>query len=151
MIMLMLGIVCIAGAVGGLVNALLTDNGFMMPRWEDAATARIWRPGVLGNILIGLVAAGISWGLYGPLSATPVMGGTSAAPAGAPSLTLAGLVGAVLVGVAGARWLTTEVDKNLLRAAASQAASGQASPQAAAKILLASPAQALKITKGLQK
>lgn len=149
MIMLMLGIVCLGGAVGGLVNALLTDNGFIMPRWEDANAARIWRPGVLGNVLIGLVAAGISWGLYGPMGATPVLGGTSDASGTAGTLTLAGLVGAVLVGVGGARWLTGEVDKKLLRTAASQAASGQASPSAAAKIMLASPAQVLKITKSL--
>jgi hypothetical protein len=35
-----------------------------------------------------------------------------------PGITLAGLVGAVLVGIAGARWLTNEVEKKMLRALA---------------------------------
>jgi hypothetical protein len=150
MIPLMLAIVCLGGAVGGLVNALLTDNGFIAPRWESTESVRIWRPGVVGNVLIGFVAAGISWGLYGPLSAAPLLRSAPAAagtiePMG--TLTLAGLVGAVLVGVAGARWLTSEVDKKLLRAAASQAATGEPSLSTASKLLLASPAQAVKITK----
>jgi hypothetical protein len=149
MIFQMLTLVCLAGAVGGVVNALLTDNGFIMPRWEMVDTVRIFRPGVLGNILVGLVAAAISRGLYGPLSAVPVVGATEGGIARGGSLTLAGLVGAVLVGIAGARWLTNEVDKNLLKAAASKAAGGHAAPAAAARILMASPAQALEIAKAL--
>jgi hypothetical protein len=65
--------------------------------------------------------------------------------AGALGISLASLVGAVLVGVGGARWLTNEVDKNLLKAAASKAASSQADATAAQKIALASPVQALDI------
>ena len=34
---LMLLIVFLAGAVGGVVNALMTDNGFLMPKSEQAS------------------------------------------------------------------------------------------------------------------
>ena len=50
-----------------------------------------------------------------------------------------------LVGIGGARWLTNEVDKKLLRAAASKAASGQPSDQKAIRISAAPPAEALSI------
>ena len=59
-------IICAAGAVGGIVNALMTDNGFVMPLRETTDGATIIRPGFFGNVVIGAVAAGISWGLYGP-------------------------------------------------------------------------------------
>jgi hypothetical protein len=71
-------------------------------------------------------------------------------PAGAFGLALSSLVRAVLVGIGGVRWLTNEVDKNLLQAAASQAAAGKASPEASQKIALATPAQALFIARSLR-
>jgi len=42
---------------------------------------------------------------------------------------LASLVGAILTGVGGARWLTSELDKNLLRAAAAAAQPSAAVPR----------------------
>jgi hypothetical protein len=59
-------------------------------------------------------------------------------------LTLSAFVGAVLVGVAGARWLTNEVDKSLLRTTAVEAASSAGNPRLAERIALASPAGALR-------
>jgi hypothetical protein len=141
-------VVCVAGAVGGVVNALMSDNGFVLPKTADG----IIRPGYLGNVLIGAVAAGISWGMYGPLADYVIFGD---APTGAPSqsppnLKVAALVGAVLVGVAGARWLSNEVDKKLLKAAASEAAGAKATDESTAKkMLTASPAHALDIAKSL--
>jgi hypothetical protein len=142
-------IVCAAGGAGGIVNALLTDNGFILPRTETATQVKIIRPGVIGNIIIGAVAAGISWGLYGPFNLAVVFGATppSADPLPQPYLTLAALVGAVLVGIAGAKWLTNEVDKKLLRAAAGEAAARPSKPDAAREIMLAMPADALSIAK----
>jgi len=55
-------------------------------------------------------------------------------------------VGAILIGVGGARWLTSEVDKNLLRAAAAGAQSSAAVSQ---QIALAAPAQALNVAKSM--
>jgi len=45
--------------------------------------------------------------------------------------------------------LTNEVDKSLLKAAASQAAGAQGTADAAQRMAMASPAQALDIAKGL--
>lgn len=133
--------ICGAGAVGGLVNALITDNGFFLPREEESDRTSIWRPGFLGNLLIGMVAALSSWGLYSSFGSVEVF---QPLPASA-SFTLASVVGAMLVGVGGARWLTNEVDKRLLRAAAVAAASAPAAPASAPGMAAASPAQALAI------
>jgi hypothetical protein len=148
-------IICACGAIGGVVNALLTDNGFMGPRVEDVGGgAKVIRPGFLGNIFIGAIAASLSWGLYGPMASFFIAGTGEALkqnPVGAFGLTLSSLVGAVLVGIGGARWLTNEVDKDLLQAAASQAAAGEESPEASQRIALATPAQALFIAKSLRR
>lgn len=151
---LLLFYVVFSGAVGGLVNALMTDNGFLLPRKEQVDTgASIFRPGYLGNLLIGAAAAVISWGLYGPLATYLIAGTTEALSTNSSpdkiGLSLSSLVGAVLVGIGGARWLTNEVDKNLLRAAASQAASAQPTQKASQQIAMASPAEALHIAKSL--
>lgn len=157
MIASMLLLIFIAGLLGGAVNALITDNGFIFP--QSATTAdgvKILRPGFIGNMFAGGVAAMISWGLYGPLSAVIIVGtkaassGTAAATTNAVGLSLASLVGALLVGVGGARWLSNEVDKNLLRAAAADAAGKGASDATSKKIALASPTEALNLAKTMQ-
>jgi hypothetical protein len=141
-------IIFLAGAVGGVVNALISDNGFILPRTEQTGGNSIIRPGFLGNILIGGVAACVSWGLYGPFAAVSIVGGPTS-PAGsagaAAGLLLSSLVGAVLVGVGGARWLTNEVDKKLLRAAAGAAATTPSNSDLAAKMATATPAGALRM------
>ncbi|MGD8740186.1 MAG: hypothetical protein PVG34_07720 [Desulfobacterales bacterium] len=133
------------GAVGGVVNALLTDNGFILPKQEQQDSTKIIRPGFLVNIFIGGIAALVSWGLYGPFAAVFVIGGTNDPGFGSTGLSLSAVVGGLLVGVGGARWLTNEVDKKLLRAAASKAASGQPNDQKAIRISAAAPAEALRI------
>ena len=112
----LLAVVFAAGAVGGVVNALTSENGFVLPRRELVNGIRVWRPGFLLNVFVGGVAGAVSWGLYGPLATRYVIGG----PGGDTDLglTLTALAGAVLVGVAGARWLTSEAEKKLLRALA---------------------------------
>ena len=138
-------IVCAAGAVGGLINALISDNGFALPRTEKVDSMSVVRPGFIGNIVIGAVASGVSWGLYGPLSLVqilPTIGNPTQV-----AMTLSALVGAVLVGVGGARWLTNEVDKKLLKATASEAAASEPSSEMARNIAMGSPAQALNFAK----
>jgi hypothetical protein len=147
----LLAVVGTAGAVGGIINALLTDNGFILPHPEDAEHGSILRPGFIGNILIGAVAATISWGLYGPFATAFII---ASRPEGQPSppgsgMSLSSVVGAVLVGIGGAKWLTNEVDKKLLRAAATEAAAGQSGLGASRRIAVASPAEALRIAKSL--
>jgi hypothetical protein len=133
------------GAVGGVVNALLTDNGFILPKKEKQGDTKIIRPGFLVNIFIGGIGALVTWGLYGPFAQVFIIGGTNDPNIGTTGLSLSSVVGGLLVGVGGARWLTNEVDKKLLRAAASKAASGQSSDQKAIRISAASPAEALNI------
>lgn len=58
--LILLGAIFLAGAVGGVVNALISDNGFVLPQRVASNQSRILRPGFLGNILIGGVAASIS-------------------------------------------------------------------------------------------
>ena len=71
----MLLYIFLAGAVGGAANALMTDNGFIMPKSEDVdGKTTVLRPGYIGNILIGAVGAVVSWGLYGPLSSVLIAG-----------------------------------------------------------------------------
>jgi hypothetical protein len=50
-----------AGAVGGVVNALMTDNGFVLPTRERS----ILCPGFVSNVLVGALAAFSSWAFYG--------------------------------------------------------------------------------------
>ncbi len=138
-------IIFASGAVGGVVNALLTDNGFILPEKEQQGNTKIIRPGFLVNIFIGGIAALISWGLYGPFAQVFIIGGTNDPNIVTTGLSLSSVVGGLLVGVGGARWLTNEVDKKLLRAAASKAASGQPSDQKAIRISVAPPAEALNI------
>ena len=144
-IWILLAIICAAGAMGELINALLSDNGFPLPRTQQVDGLSIVRPGFRGNILIGIVASALSWGLYGPLSAFELFN----PPSTPVSFTLSSLVGAALVGVAGARWITNEIDKKLLTAAASKAAAAPAAPEAARQIVAASPAKALAIAQQL--
>jgi hypothetical protein len=148
---LLLLYIAIAGAVGGVVNALITDKGFYLPSREQVDAITIYKPGWLGNVIIGAIAASISWGLYGPLAAYFIAGTQEAMKTNTTpdklGLTLASLVGAALLGVGGARWLTSEVDKTLLKAAASKAASAPPNPAASQQMALATPTQALEIAK----
>jgi hypothetical protein len=89
------------------MNALLSDNGFVMPRWKR----NVWCPGLFANVMTGGFAALTSWALYG--------GGAGIDLAQADtrtiiSLRLPALAGAFFVGLAGAKWLTNEADKRLL-------------------------------------
>jgi hypothetical protein len=140
-----MAIIFVFGAVGGVVNALLSDNGFILHKKQAQNSTRIIRPGFLVNIFIGGIAALVSWGLYGPFAEVFIIGGTIDPKVGSTGLSLSSVIGALLVGVGGARWLTNEVDKKLLRAAASKAASGQPSNQKAIRISAAPPAEALNI------
>jgi hypothetical protein len=139
-----------AGAVGGIVNALITDNGFILPKSVTSGDLTILRAGALGNLIIGAVAAGVSWGLYGPLADALVIGTLPAdAKPIVASLSISTLFTAVLLGIGGARWLTNEIDKKLLRAAATEAASSDKNDAAGDRIAVAAPASALEIAKGM--
>ena len=132
-----------AGALGGFVNAMFSENGFVLPKKETSDKITIVRPGFSGNILVGGVAALVSWGLYGPLAAVSILGSKTGGEA-TISLTLSALAGAVLIGVGGARWLTNEVDKKLFRATAAEAANAPASQSLSRTIAISSPVMAFR-------
>jgi len=139
-----------AGALGGITNAVSTDNSFALPRpIKDGDTTVAWQVGVIGNALTAAVAAVVSWGLYGPAGAFLVIG---TPPAGTPvvpaTLTVATLMTALLIGYGGARWLTNEVDKRILKATAAAAASGDADKDKAMRIANSNPADAFHIATG---
>lgn len=96
------------GGLGGVVNALLSDNGFALPRKDSG----IWCPGALTNILVGAFAAFSSWAFYGSGASVELAQQNARA---VMSLRFSALAGAFLVGVAGAKWITNEVDKRLLK------------------------------------
>jgi hypothetical protein len=127
-----------AGACGGIVNALLTDNGFVLPTRESS----ILCPGFISNVLVGAFSAFSSWAFYG--SGAGVELARSAAQ-GAPhaqlSLTFSALAGALLVGVAGSKWITNEVDKKLLKESVKVAATKPAMPLDKVERLIQAPAR----------
>jgi hypothetical protein len=151
----LLSVVFAAGAFGGLINAFLTDNGFTMAAKQKVESRTIFVPGAFGNVLFGAVAASISWGLYGPFANIPVV--SLVTPVGTPgnagyqavSISASGFLGAVLVGVGGARWLAAEVDKKVLASAAVKAASSDANADAAREMVGASPSNVLRIAKDM--
>lgn len=141
------GIIMLSGGVGGIVNALVSDNGFVRPIKETAGSVTIIRPGFAGNILLGAVAAFISWGLYGAFSNVAVWGALSGPGTAEVTVSISSIAGAVLVGIGGAHWLTNEVDKKLLQTAAVTAAASKASFDDSERIATATPARAFNIAK----
>lgn len=99
-----------AGAVGGLINTLMTQGKLRLPEYH----AGVFCPGFAGNVTVGAFAALISWALYGAGAGIELAQSVGAREA--LSLTVGALAGAALVGVGGARWLSSEVDAKLLRA-----------------------------------
>jgi hypothetical protein len=147
---LVIGLIGAAGALGGVANAISTDNSFALPRpVKDGKVTVAWQAGVVGNMFTAVIAALVSWGLYGPSSTFLVVGkpptGTTEA---AVTLTVTTLATAILIGYGGARWLTNEFDKKILKATASAAAAGAADEEKATKIANSSPAEGFRIATG---
>ncbi|HKG13485.1 MAG TPA: hypothetical protein VKB12_09095 [Pyrinomonadaceae bacterium] len=129
-----------AGAFGGVINALLTDNGFIFPRWESG----VWCPGFITNVLVGAAAALISWAAYGSGASIDLAKETERAQV---SLSLTAVAGACLVGVAGARWITNEVDKKLLKESVKEVADRHVSPEECERVIHAPARQVLRAVK----
>lgn len=98
--------ICLAGAIGGLTNALMNNNGFALPRRIKG----VWCPGALATVITGAFAAFASWAFYGSGAAIDL-----ADPKALTSLRFSALAGAFLVGVVGAKWITSEADTRLLK------------------------------------
>jgi len=134
----MVGVVAAAGGVGGVANALLSNNGFALPKFSSD----ILQLGIIGNVLLGAFGAVVTWGLYGPLKDAVLLG---AAPTGQlpANLTVTAIVGAALAGAGGARVVSNEIDKRFYQSTAAAAAQQNQNPGLAAAIVTQAPAVAL--------
>ena len=129
---IILTIIVVAGAAGGLVNVFIGDSGLHLPEVENG----IFRPGFIGIVFIGMMAALTSWG---SLKAAVLLGGQTAIL----TLSTSDIATGILTGFAGAKWFKSEVEKQILQKTASIAAGKAADPEAARTIASASPMTAL--------
>ncbi len=96
----LIGLIAACGAMGGVANCAIAGE-FVLPRIDKSA--KTWRPGWIGNVLVGSIAAVVIAGMYGPLSQV-VLNATT--PPTLPPVTMANLLGAVVVGLGGGNILT---------------------------------------------
>lgn len=126
-----------AGATGGIVNALMSDNGFILPQSKKGIIC----PGFLSNVLIGGLSAFSSWAFYGAGASIELAKSTARDEI---SLKFSALAGAFLVGVAGAKWITNEVDKKLLKESVKEAAKKDLTVEECEKIIQQKPRKILE-------
>ena len=142
-----LGLLVIAGcgAIGGIANAVLSSDGAALPaRAADGQGRTVAvRPGYVGSVFLGALAAVLSWCVYGPASGLRLLGSGSAGES-TWTLTLSALAGAVLVGIGGARWISSEVEKKLLRVAGARAAESSPDRDLARMFTTAPPMSVLR-------
>jgi hypothetical protein len=124
-----------AGAIGGLVNALISNNGFVLPRRVKGVLC----PGVLSTVFIGAFAAFASWAFYGSGADLDVTDANALI-----HLRFSAVAGAFLVGVVGAKWITNEADKRLLRESVNVAAAKSIPKEKVPEIVSGSPLQVLE-------
>jgi membrane associated rhomboid family serine protease len=137
-------LITLAGAMGGVVSAMLADKGLTRPKLLND----IWCPGFIGNVLMGALAAFASWAFYGSGAAIDLALTTERNQI---SLRFSALAGAFLVGVVGAKWIASEVDKKLLKETVREVAKKRI-PEEVCEDLLNRPArpvlEAVKIASG---
>jgi hypothetical protein len=92
-----IGLVAALGALGGVVKCAIAGE-FNQPHGDTAG--KVWRPGWLGHVLIGMTAAVVIWGVYGPIASLEV---GSAEPV---KITFSQLLSSILVGISGSTILT---------------------------------------------
>jgi len=93
-----------AGFLGGVLNALFENEGFIKWKTESLNDGRrIFRPGFLGNIIVGGIAAVVMAALYGPLGIAQI--------SGTFQLDLRTFVGGILSGIGGAKLLTQQANR----------------------------------------
>src|SRR5947208_473236 len=125
--------ICLIGAAGGFVNALLTDNMRPWPLIVRVTTrARVLRPGLGVNIALGVVAAVAVFWAFGNLACASGIRNLGSG--------LLMVVSGMFVGLLAARWVTNEADKRFLRAAFLKACAAPAAhPHTVRTIDTASP------------
>jgi hypothetical protein len=126
--------ISVCGAVGGFVNVFIGDSGLHLPTIEEG----VFRPGYMGVVLVGLVAAVGAWLATQTATLTGNM-----APSPPVALRLSELSTAIIVGFGGARWFKSEAETTIFRKTAAVAASKSADSKAAATIASGTPFEAL--------
>lgn len=103
-------LIAVVGAVGGVANCAITGE-FVLPQFDREAKA--WRPGWVGNVVVGAVAAVVVWGVNGPLAGYDILAGSDEKL----HLTLAQLLSSIGVGLGGGNILTQLAQKQAERVA----------------------------------
>ena len=106
------------GMIGGVLNALIVDKGLKMPRIDRTDGETLWRPGFIGNLVIGGAGALIIGGYMAPRYSD--LGGQMSIV----HFTLANAAASLLTGTGGARVIAQEIDKRYSRAKTKNLASG---------------------------
>lgn len=103
-------LIAVVGAVGGIANCAITGE-FVLPQVDTEAKA--WRPGWVGNVVVGAVAAVVVWGVNGPLSQYDIIADSDETL----HLTLGQLLSSIVVGLGGGNILTQMAQKQAERVA----------------------------------
>jgi hypothetical protein len=126
------------GGLGSLVSAFLGDNGWHLPEIDEG----IFRPGWIGNVLVGGLAAVASWAMANSANLRETVSSLQF-----PTATLAN---ALVIGFGGASWFKSQAEKSILQKTAAVAASKSPDSASANTIATASPMQALKAANNMK-
>lgn len=129
----LVGAACLGGTIGGLLNSMLAG-----PLTSPSSTSAEFNPGYVKNIFIGMIAGFISW--------LPNLASfANTAHIIVPAEMIGACGSTILVGISGAKWLTSladqrklEDDKMQLKGALVQAATKAPDPAAAQRLARAS-------------
>jgi hypothetical protein len=92
------------GGIGGLANCLVSGE-LSLPHIDR--NTKTWRPGWVGNVIVGAVAAVVVWGIYGPFSSFDIIKSDFTQV----SITIAQLLSSLVIGFSGGRILTSISEK----------------------------------------
>jgi hypothetical protein len=114
MIWLILLAVLAAGFLGGAIGGQIAESNYPPKNCREEINRFFFKNSDcdtvfatrLGNITFGGLSALLFWGLYGPLTAHPVIG--TAGQSGSVFLSLGDLMGSILVGTGGPTFLLAE-------------------------------------------
>lgn len=134
-----IGLIVLMGSLGSLVSAFIGDNGWHLPMNDNG----VFRPGYLGNMLVGALAALASWGMQ----KAAVLIGT---PGSTLSFSTADMANAIVIGFGGASWFKSQIEKVILQKTAAVAASKPSDSAAASQIAVSSPIEALKAANNMK-
>jgi len=134
-----IGLIVLMGSLGSLGSSFLGDSGWHLPLNEDG----IVRPGYLGNMLVGALAALASWGMQ---KGAVLIG----APSSILSFSTTDMAHAIVIGFAGASWFKGHIEQVILRRTAVLAASKPGDRAAADRIATSTPMEALQVAKHMK-